>query len=106
MLETAKTLMHVFLQAAPEEFLETTASLRGECFPPRLLVHDSGENVRGRLAGKCFFRCECLVETATERPHIRAPIDRLTASLLRAHVRGRPHGRPELGVFRQRRRLG
>src|SRR5215212_6663137 len=43
---------------------------------------------------ECAFAGQQLVQQATERPDVRAGVDRLTASLLGAHVGRRPHDRP------------
>ena len=91
--DIAQTALGVFFQAT----LQQTLRFLRHSIPLRIVLQDRSQRFGSRLTAERLFAREHFVEHCAEGPNIGPLIDRLAASLLRAHVRGRAQDHPGTG---------
>jgi hypothetical protein len=90
--------LEIFVEAAPENAPHRRRRRGRQYLPVGLLVEDRAERLADRCASEHGTAGEHLIKHATERPHVGAPGDRLSAYLFGAHVGGRANDRAFTGV--------
>jgi hypothetical protein len=101
-------LARVLLQAVVQETARCVRCGRRQRAPIGLASDHRRQRVAEVVAGEGALAGEHLVDHATERPEVGAPVDRHPASLFRRHVGRRPEQHSHLGRRggeRKRRRL-
>ena len=96
----------ILFEAASQQTCQRRREIRGQRFPPRLVLQHARQRGRDVVAFEAYGRRSTSRTARTKRPDVRASIDRLAARLLRRHVRGGADDHPELrGRSGQRRRV-
>ena len=92
--DVAQALPRILGETADQEPSDGHRRCRRQGGPVRLAFEDPGDRVRDRVAREGDASRQHLVEHTAERPDVRALVDRQSARLLRAHVRGRAEDDP------------
>ena len=94
------------MQRPPQQAPDVLPHPCRQRLPVRLLLQNPAQNLWNRLPPKCPFPCQCFVQHTPKRPHVRPPVQRLAASLLRTHVRNCAQNRTRRSYPDHRRVLG
>src|SRR5262249_56351718 len=95
------SLLGVFGEAPHEEVTKRWGGFGRKRIPIRLAAYDRRQGVCEGFTGEGLLSGEHLIEHATERPDVRALVDRFPLRLLRAHVSSRPEDHTGLSAFKQ-----